>query len=144
MLLDIRDISEEGRKGAFAVEDVESGAVVLTVESHKLPDQPLDFHRLIGPWPEGGRREQLLLPPGQELSCFPLSEQEQEMVTALQEHELLLPPVSFKLFTEIHLKLREEEMNKDRNADLDLKEGRLVVVARQDIKKGSRVKVEEQ
>ena len=145
MLIEIKNSDEDGgRKAAFALEDLEVGKVVWRHGGLDPKERPKpEFNKIFGPWDaRPADTERLLIFSGEmEDLCCELLEPEDEDKLLTMADVPPIPPVDYKLFSDLHRQLKEYENRKTVNSEISFEEGGVSLKATERIPKGSEVRL---
>ena len=144
MLIEVKTSGEDGgHSAALALEDLESDSVVWRGGLAGNP-RPA-FRKIFGPWDENSNvAGGLLLFNGETLeddSCVEMLGAEDEATILALAGIPSLPPVNYKLFSELHRGMKEYENRRTVNAELSISDGEVLVKTTEKILKGSEVQV---
>ena len=143
MLIEVKtaDEGDGGHKAAFALEDLEAGSIVWKGGANYQPR--LAFNKIFGPW-DSDEAGGLLVFIGEKLeddSCVEVLGPDDEATILALAGIPSLPPVNYKLFSELHRGMKEYENRRTVNSDLSISDGEVLVKTREKILKGSEVQV---
>ena len=93
MLIEVKD-DDGGCKCAHALQDLMEGVEVCSLGAQVLPSDPLDFHRLFGPW--GGEEEEVFLQPEGGQGWVQVAGEGQQVLGCMGAGGLKLPSVSYR------------------------------------------------
>ena len=147
-MIEIKTSDEDGgQRTALALDDLEVGSVVWKGNLAADTDQPRpDFSKIFGPWDENSNAAAggLLLFNGETLdddSCVEILGADDEVTVLALAGIPALPPVNYKLFSELHRGMKEYENRRTVNAELSISDGEVLVKTTEKILKGSEVQV---
>lgn len=144
MLVEVKTSDENGgHKTALALDDLEVGSIIWSGGLAGNQPGPA-FKKIFGPWEENSNATgELLLFKGETLeddSCVEVLEADKTTLLALAGIPSL-PPVNYKLFSELHRGMKEYENRRTVNAELCISDGEVQVKTTEGISKGSEVQV---